>query len=211
MMIHIGQQPSLTEVLHAQYVQKINQSIEAYSVFLSLNLLKDAHQTLSNIFELQTLFQLLYGLPLGNHSLEELQNILRGIEKEAGIPTFESAVRPAYEGMMKRLDEPSFKLMDIPENQLNAFAVRYLQMIELPPDRLPYLLADMHAQRLFEHECENETIEMLVHNQHLTDKATAYAGPLSYMLRDKVSGFISPPSQDMKKLLEAFRGIIKKP
>lgn len=60
------------------------------------NLLKDANQTFSNTYELQTLYLLLYKVPPGNHSLAELLSVLREIEKSIGLLAFESTERLAY-------------------------------------------------------------------------------------------------------------------
>jgi len=210
MMIHIGEPAELSEILHAQYVQKFNASVRAYSVFLELGLLKDAHQALSTCYELQTLFELRYAQSLDARPTEDLLRVLREIENEAGIAAFESAVRPAYEGMTAHLAAPRTKLADIPADQLPNFASKWLDALDLPPDRLPFLLASMEAFRLFEQECENENIELVEELSHLFDSRTAYTRPLAYMLRNKINGLCSPPSKSVQQLLTSFRHLIKK-
>lgn len=210
MMIHIGEPTEPSETLHPQYVQKFNASVNAYSTFLEQGLLKDAHQALSTCYELQTLFELRYTQLLDAQPAEELLRVLREIENKAGIAPFESAVRPAYEGMTARLTAPRTKLTDIPADQLRSYASTFLEAFDLPPDRLPFLLASMEAFRLFEHECENEDIELVEESGHMLDSRTAYVRPLSYALRNKRTGLCTAPSGSVQQLLTSFKHLVKK-
>lgn len=210
MMIHFDEPVALTAVLHTQYNRKYNASGEAHSLFQGLGLFKEAHQALSTAYELQTLFQLRYTSQLSPQPADELLQALRTLEKENGFPAFESAVRPAHEGMSGQLVRPPSKLTDIPEGQIQVVAKKYLELVDLPADRLPFLVADIQAFQLFAQECENEEVEMLADNDHLRDSRTAYAQPVSYRLRHKVTDFQTPLSNDVPQLLSAFKHLVKK-
>jgi hypothetical protein len=85
-----------------------------------------------------------------------------------------------------------------------------LELVDLPADRLPFLVADIQAFQLFAQECENKEVEMLADNDHLRDSRTAYAQPVSYRLRHKVTDFQTPLSNDVPQLLSAFKHLVKK-
>lgn len=208
MMLHIGEPAELSSVLHAQYVQKFDAGVAAYNTYLKLHMLKDAHQMLSTCYELQMLFYLRYGQSLGGQPLEELLRVLRAIEQEAGLPAFESDTQAAYEGMNRRLAGPRLKLTDIPEGQIPDYASRYLELVGLPADRLPFLVAEIEAFQLFARECRDEALELVADGQHLQDNRTAYARPTSYVVRNKMTGRCSSPANDVRQLLadaEQFR------
>lgn len=211
MMVHFDEPVALTDVLHTQYKQKYNASGEAHSLFRSLGLFKEAHQALITAYELQTLFQLRYTSQLSPQPADELLQALSALEKENGITAFESAVRLAHEGMSSQLIRPPIKLIDIPEGQIQVVAEKYLELVDLPADRLAFLVADIQAFQLFARACENEEVEMIADDDHLRDSCTAYAQPVSYRLRHKVTGFQTPLSNDVHQLLAEFKYLIKKP
>lgn len=210
MMGHFDKPIVLTDVLHTQYNRKYNASGEAHSLFRSLGLFKEAHHALSTAYELQALFQLRYNNQLSPQPADELLQALRALEKENGFPSFESAVKPAHEGMSGLLVRPPIKLLDVPDGQIQAVAKRYLELVDLPPDRLPFLVADIQAFQLFARECENEEVEMIAEDGHLRNSRTAYAQPVAYRLHHKGTGFQTPLSDDVHQLLSAFEYLVKK-
>ena len=211
MMVHFDKPVELIPVLHTQYKQKYNASGEAHSLFRSLGLFKEAHHALSTAYELQTLFQLRYNSQLSPQPLAELLQALRVLEKENGFPAFESAVKPAHDGMSEAVDRPPIRLIDVPESQIQVVAKRYSELVDLPPDRLPFLVADIQAFQLFARECDNDEVEMIAEDDHLRDSRTAYAKPVSYRLRHKITGFQTPLSDNVHQLLSEFKIMIKKP
>ena len=90
MLLQLDTQPAHTPEKEQQYITNFNLAGEAYNLFDKLNLWKDAHQTLCNLSEIQTMFSLLYSQPLGKQTSAEVMQRIRQLESKLGLPAFES-------------------------------------------------------------------------------------------------------------------------
>lgn len=90
-----------------------------------------------------------------------------------------------------------------------AFARTLLSLYNLPEERLPNVVADVQSHAVFEAECKNDRIELLNNVRLKESPQTAYTEPASYVLRDKTTGFQTPPSTDVRLLLQQFQQLLK--
>ncbi|GAA5030846.1 hypothetical protein GCM10011506_21940 [Marivirga lumbricoides] len=210
MMLKIDQEYGEDQNHISQFLKNLNYSLIAYNLFLDLGLNKDAHQTLTNVYEIQMLCFLLYGKDIGPKKLHELESIIRDIEEKAGIPQFNSVVRPAYENLRRNLVQGNQPWTTIPEDEVEKYAWKILEAYELPENRLPNIIADIRNYQIFERECENKNIELLQDLRHLQSKSTTYAEPPKYILRSKLSNIETKPSRDIYHLLQQFSHLLKK-
>lgn len=210
MLLQLDAPPSLTPEKEQQYITNFNLAGEAYNLFDRLNLWKDAHQTLCNLAEIQTIFSLLYDQPLGKQTSAEVMQRIRQLESKLGLPAFESIIAAAHRQFIHTLNTPKPLWGSIEEaGTIEAFAHTILSLYKLPEERLPNLVADIESHAFFEAQCKNDRIQLLNNVSLKESPQTAYTEPTSYVLQDKISGIQTPPSTDVRLLLRHFSQLLK--
>ncbi|WP_223654487.1 DUF4365 domain-containing protein [Hymenobacter psoromatis] len=209
LLLTANEQLSLTPQERDTFSQVTSRCANAHGIFVKHQLPKAAHQALGLVYELDALCRAVYRQALLTQPPEELLEQLAQLEKQTGIAPFKPTVQQSYQQTKALLTKSEDDLAHQSDESLAEFAVRYLEVLGLPVDRLPNLLAEMQASRLFQQECENSLLELLSDQGHPAQNLSAYTQPTSYKIRNKVTGFTTPASSDVSKLLEQYRVMVK--
>lgn len=212
LMLTIDEPQELDADTTAQYEKHLGLAGEAYNNFVDLKMGQDAHRTVGIIYDLQFIYTARFDQPLGNKPITETKDLLRRIEQAHDIPPFESAVEQGYQGMMATLQQAQGRVWaDMSEEQVNAFAQMVMMTHDLPPERLPNVLADIQNHRLFEAACQDKAIVMLQNNDHLHNPGTAYAEVPNYILVNRITEVETSPFQDVREVLDQLTTTLKTP
>jgi hypothetical protein len=186
-----------------------NYSLIAYNEFIQLNLFHTAHEALSIAYEINLLCIHITGTRIGQKKPEELLNILREIEAAYELQPFESRLTKLLEKMKQR--SPMRKpLRDQTDEEIHILAKVMQKAHQLPDDRLPNIIQDMHMVRKFEQEVTNPNLMMRQDMAHAKEPATHYASLPEYAICHRTLDLETPPSSDINWLLTQFSTILKK-
>jgi hypothetical protein len=133
--------------------------------------------------------------------------IIRKLETDNEFRPFSSAA----EFMVKTLAENDGKkigLADLTDDAILTLAKDALAVYDLPQNRLPNIITELKAIRLFDSRCGNPQIELLTNNSHMADKGTKYAAPPSFVLSHKQLHYQTPPSNDIEQLLAQHKDML---
>lgn len=208
MLLSANQPRYSNETTKNLYSAHVRICYESIGLFFDLNMLHDAHQALTCAYDIQSLYETLYGEKLEDlKSLSDIESTIRKVEKETGISAFRSIVREAFLGMQTPSNE---KFSEMTPEKIDLFAEQLLRAYEIPAERKVNIVAEINGQAIFEKECENEDIELLLDLTHLQSKSTAYVSSPKFILRSKVTGIESKRSENIYEVLEQFSGLLKK-
>lgn len=198
MILQIEDNLPLTLQKEQQYISHMNLAGEAYNRFDELNLWKDAHQTLVNMAELQSIFLLRYGKSIGTKTHAEVLERIQQLGDKLGLSPFESVITATHQ-QIKSMLNPWQNIGKV--GSVEEYAHKILLLHNLPAERLPHIIADLQSQMIFEDKCNNPRIQLLNNISLRDNPETAYTQPVSYVLRDSVTGQFSEPSTDIHQLL----------
>lgn len=197
MILQVQENEPLTDQKEQQYITHLNLAGEAYNRFSELQLWKDGHQALATITELQSIFLLRYAKAIGTRTQAEILARMQELETKLGLPAFESVVTATHQRAKQLVDAPAAAAASTPEE----YAHKLLLLHGLPLERLPHVVADLQNQAAFKKACRNSRIQLLTNVSLRERPETAYTEPVSYILRDQLTGQESAPSTDMATLL----------
>lgn len=189
------------------YESNINWSISAYNKLIKLRRLRDALSALFTASELTKLFKYLYDYDLEVVEPQKLQKNINSLSNELDIDPYESIVDDAFQHISNFEDNWS----GIKDGDEVDFAKTFAEAVGLSKDRIPNIVSDIKAYKLFEAKCDNPNVELLQDLRHTQSPNTMYGNKPSYILVNKSMGFESSPSQDIEKLLAEYEHFLKKP
>lgn len=191
MMQRVEDQPNSQGETIIGFRRSYAYSIVAYNAFMKLHMQHNAHQAVSNAYELHYLCAGLYNVEIGTKTGAELLSIIRKLESENEFQPFESSA----EFILKTLADNAAKktgLGDLSDEAIQTLARDALRVYDLNLDRLPNVIAELNAIRMFDQQCKNPQVELLSSNNHLADKSVKYAQPPSFVLSHKQFKFQTP-------------------
>jgi hypothetical protein len=209
-LLTADEQLTLTPEARDNFARTTSRCVTSYTIFAKHHLHKAAHQALGLVYELDALCRAVYNQALLTQPPEELLVLLAQLEKQNGLAPFKPTVQRAYQEMQALLTKSDESLANCSDESLIAFAVRYLEVLGLPADRLPYLLAEMQASRLFQQKCENSLLELLSDQGNPAENPNAYSQPTSFKIRNKATNFTTSANTDVSYLLNQYSIMVKK-
>ena len=207
MMQRIEDPPGTQEEYIQGYRRSYAYSVIAYNHFMKLYMQQNAHEAVANAYELHYLCAQVHKVNIGTKNDAELMAIIRKLEADNEFQPFNSAA----EFIVKTLAEKSSKkigLGDLTDDAILTLAKDAIAVYDLPEDRLPNMITELEAIRLFDQRCKNPQIELLTNNNHMTDKATKYSLSPSFVLSHKQLHYQTPPSSDIEQLLEQHKDML---
>jgi hypothetical protein len=189
------------------YLANLRLCYEAVGLFLGLGAFQEAYNTLGFAYELETMYQVMYGTPVGDKSLDEIASLMKNIENDIGIGPYQPVVRPALDEKLRMVQVP---WADHSDEDLEDVARRVLDACDLPEDRLGNILLELDGHRIFERACNNDDIELLTGLGHTKSKETMFRDPPVFVLRSKVSGIESRKTTNIHEALDQFSTILRK-
>jgi hypothetical protein len=213
MLIRFFDEEHGDEALPTQdYIFHLQFAYGAVGLFVDLSILKEAHQALTCVYELQKMFELLYGESIGFKSLNEIEKDLERLENEAGITPFRSIVTEAYYDLERSTSRKGLLTMaeSIPDGAELEAAKAFAEAQNLPLECIPNIVEDMKVHKIFERECINKNIELLQWWPKGQSDTERYLHKPVYVLRSKFTGIESKKSSNIFELLDQFAGLIKR-
>lgn len=200
--------PQIDKEVDVLYGRYHNLSLIAYNQFLEMYMFENAHEALTNAYEVQRLCLNLTNSMIGTLRQDEILMIIREIEAANDLIPFQSQVDSLSKIHSKDRPEGKSALFGASENEIVELAKGVLKGYELPEDRLPNIIHDLKMYKAFEERCQNPNIEFLQHLGHTTAFKTHYASPPTYILRHKTLKIETKPSSDIDYLLNEFSTIL---
>ena len=151
--------PPDKEKLVEMYARYHNLSLIGYNIFLEMHMFKNAHEALSNAYDIQKLCLKLTDKLIGTLSPERLLQIIREIEAANDLQPFITAVDAlgALAGKGKKDDKT--RLIEADDDTLNYMAKGLLEAYGLPGERLPNIIHGLQMTKTFYERCKNPNIE----------------------------------------------------
>jgi|AntRauTorcE11897_2_1112592.scaffolds.fasta_scaffold05734_3 hypothetical protein len=184
----------------------IKRSILAFNKLIELRRLRDALSALFTASELTKLFKYLYEYDLEVIETNKLQKKINSLSRELDIDPYESIIDDAFHHISNFEDNWS----SIKDGDEINFAKIIVEATGLSKDRIPNIISDIKAYKLFEAKCNNPNLKLLQDLRHTRSTNTMYASKPYYILRDNSTGFESSPSQDIDELLAEYEHLLKK-
>ena len=185
--------------------QHIQQAQMGAQIFIDSNRFKEAYHSLCHAIEFIILAREYFGLEDQN-DLERLLGIQRQLEGELEFPQYESAIKKllANKRMQVELKDGERQYGDMSDAEIDYTAALVLQGMQLPKERLQYIVKEMKDYRLFYQRCKDPNLELLVYDPYRTQE-NRYAAPVRMVIRSRASGLQTQPSSDMEVLLSYWR------
>lgn len=184
--------------------QMAEMALEAYNCFVKLNLIKQAYYNLCVAIEILIEAELLFDSKVEKDKLY-LLSIKNEHEKNTDIKplNFEmkQLISKVKENGNKSEDENMSFTKDMTDDHLLFFANSALESYSLPSERLENILNELKAYRLFNQRCQDQNIIILQVKEFPNMRSDFYKHPIQFILKNKLTGIESPPSNNMDKLL----------
>jgi hypothetical protein len=187
---------------HDSIAHKVQLAEHGIQVFLNNSLFNNAYLLLLYLIDLIYVLRSRYGLA-EDYDLDALFKLREATEKE-----FEFDGELAIPALLKRKeDQKSEKgsnlsfLTGLNDSQLDTLAEVMVQSTKYPGARKEHIVGEMKSHQLFNARCTNPNISV---EQVLVSDAMAYAVPVSYILKNRLTNLISTPHSDMDKLLNSW-------
>ena len=185
-------------------------SVTAYNHFMKLHMQQSAHEAVANAYELQSLCLKLHSFQLGNKTGAELMSMIRSLENANSLTAFDSAADLITKVLEKRKSATATRFAAITDEEIRKLAMDALNLYNLSEDRLPNMITEIKAMRVFDAQCKNPDIDLLTNNMHLNTPESRYAMPPVFVLQDKQSKFQTPPDNEIDRLLRKFKHLLDK-
>ena len=189
------------------YESNINRSLLAYNKLIELRRLRDALSALFTASELIKLFKYVYNYDIEIIDKDLLNDKITALSTELDIQPHKSIIDDAFNHISNYTDSWS----NVEDGDEENFAKIFSEATGLNKDRIPNIVSDIKAYKLFEAKNKNPNIELLQDLRHTQSPLTMYANKPSYILVDKSTGLESSPSQDIQKLLNEYEHLLKSP
>ncbi len=178
---------------------RITVAQKAYNAFAELNLPNHEYDILCNLIDLIELadnYQIV--TPQDKISLYKTKEAMESRPEVISRPLiFPTLFARKKQNREKPPPYDKGLLKDMNDVQLETLARNTLQSMNLPEDRLPNILHEMKADRLFSQRCTNPNIDFVQEQNSFN----YYIKKVRFLLRNKESGIISAPNIDMDSLL----------
>jgi len=175
---------------------------------MKLHMQQSAHEAVTNAYELQSLCLKLNGFQLGKKNSGEFLDMIRGLENANSLAPFNSAADLITSVIINRKSGIPSKLAKITDPEIRQLALDALRLYNLPEERLPNMITEIKAMRLFDAQCKNPDLELLTNVMHMSNNESKYATPPIFVLQHKKSKFRTPPDTDINRLLDNFKHLL---
>ena len=182
---------------------RAGQALESYNLFVQLDLIKDAHTSLSLNIELLDAAKHLFDSNVDG-DLTTLTKTIATIEREMMLPpnfrVIQSTIEDKVEQKrLRKTQPPMASLKDQTDAQLDTFARIMMESYSLRDDTYMNVMNALKAYRLFYKRCHNPNIrpEESPHDQ-------TYEKPIVFNLKNTITKIVSLPSSDMGYLLTSW-------
>lgn len=209
LMQGIDDEPKKDESKITEYRKNFAFSATAYNQFRQLQMQQNAHEALTNAYELKMLCKGMHFEDIGTATAEELLAGISALEQENHLPNFQSSALLLLESIVNRKSSTPTSIPQLTDEAITQMAQQALYLYKLPQERLVNMIAELKAIQLFESTCKNINIQLLTNNAHMQSKNTQYAYPPSFVLSHKQLQYQTPPNNDIHKLLEEFKHLLK--
>jgi len=197
----ISQQAPLP-VPEEQHQQFFGYAMEAYQLFVEIAHLKDAHVCLCNTLEI--LYSATYYKITGvEENIKTLSVEKDHLEKHLMLEPYALQIPKLIENVEKSAaTDHGSNFAHLSDKQIEQLARALFVPFRLPEDRFIHLLNELRAVQLFQQRCKDPHVEFLCNAGRNAQEL--YYGPVSFMLRNKVTGIHSLPSTSMDALLTSW-------
>lgn len=209
LMQQIEENLSTKDEMILEYRRYYAFSVTAYNHFMKLHMQHNAHEAICNAYELQSLCLKLLEFQLGIKTGNELMVMIRKIEDANDFQPFNSAADCISEVLERQKSAAPTRIASIADDAIEQLAMDALKIMQLPKERLPNMITEIKAIRSFEQRCKNPDIELLTNNNHMASNETKYLWPPSFVLNQKTTGKQTPPDDNIDRLLENFKHLLK--
>ena len=193
-----------------EHVKKIfSYALNAYNLFVELNMLKDAHYSISNCLELLELARYFFDADVIADQ-QTLGSMKKQLERDLDIQPYDLVISAFLITLKNNTDTqrvagsdmPNFTKMD--DEQLQNLAGLVLSAKGLPKDRLINVFEEMKAYRLFQQRCHDKNIVVLQVTDVPRTPENTYARPIVFVLRSAVTGIETAKNINMDILLSSW-------
>lgn len=192
-----------TDGLEEKIRRRVAEAIESYNLFVGLQLNKDAHYSLHLLIELLDAAKALCHSPV-DEDLDTFTALTSKMEKELIFePIPRKIIEHLNETQQKKeegANQPGMaSLKGVSDSYLEHYTHILMESVPLPADRYTHVLDSLKAYRLFHDRCTNPDIipREAPHDQ-------SYRHPISFVLMNQKTGFISLESTNMDELLSSW-------
>ena len=187
------------------YQSNLKYSLEAYNLFLKVELFLNAYKALYNASELKKIFRVINKEELNIISDEDLESRIQAICRELNIVPFKSNVDALSSDLENMPDDWSL----VKDGEEHSFARFFADSCGLPEDRIENIVLNIKAAKIFEENCKNPNIKLLQDLSHIKSLETYYAESPIFILKNEKTGSFSSRSNDIYKLLKEFEELCR--
>jgi hypothetical protein len=187
---------------------RVQFAAEAFKLFGELNLYKEAYNSLCDLIEIVELQELAYNSKSSQKKVDLYSvksNMETHFELEARKIIFPDLIAQKLEESQRPKVNGMPILKDLTDNQLAFVAKSILNTLNLPEDRLKYILSELAAYRMFHQRCSDPNINILHEKNNDSLSNNMYSQPVRFVLESKLSGIRTSPSSNMNELLTAWK------
>jgi len=201
---------SLEPAVEAEFKGLLYRAVNATKTFETAGHAGEAYQALGVAYELTVLFEHIYGgsLPISSSSIK---TNISTFEREIGVQKkFQSITEKKIE-QIKQISEidSTQHIKKLNNDSIDELAENLLFSLNLPPDRLPNIIKNIHNQRDFSLANKNSNLILLEQKSHMESQETMFAKPIKYKLYDKKSGLTSIEYSDVSELILAYQYLLE--
>ena len=196
------------------FMQNLLFALHSYKLFQDLALYRDARLAIMCAYDLCRLARLYHKLDISAQGISEakMEEYLRASEAEMGIKTpYVSVVDKPFEMYLREQNEyiANEPFAGKTDGEIVNSAQIILDAYGIPPERLVNIVNEMKIYRYFSDFGDNENYVVLCDLTHYSSKATTFAAPVSFIIKNKKTGIESLPFFDIEKAALDF-GALKK-
>ncbi|HET6252995.1 MAG TPA: DUF4365 domain-containing protein [Puia sp.] len=182
---------------------RAGQALESFNLFAGLDLMKDAHFSLSLNVELLDAAKHLFHSNV-DKDIETLVKTMSGIEREYMLPRNSRVILSLIEDKaeQKKLEgtrPPLSSLKTYTDAQLQTFARVMMETHDMPEDVYNNVMNALRAYRLFYIRCSHPNIRP---NEKPHDQT--YRQPIVFYLKNTITDIVSLESSDIEYLLASW-------
>lgn len=174
----------------------------AFNIFLFNNLFHDAYSVLLFQIDLYYVGVNRYGIK-NEDLIDELIKIRAEMEREFeydGELSIPSLLKNKSEQKDKKPADMAF-LAGLNDSQLDTLAEIMLQSNKFPKAQKINIIGQMKSYQLFYERCKNDSIYV---EEALLPDHIAYADPVYFVLKNRITKMVSLPNNDMDSLLKSW-------
>jgi|GEM_PF-4389277 len=182
---------------------RAGQAFESFKLFAGLDLMKDAHYSLSLNVELLDAVKYLFQ-PDVDLDIDVLNKTMTRIEREYMLPPNSRVILSLITDKAEQKKQagsrpPLSSLKSYTDAQLQSFARIMMETHNMPEEVYNNVMQALKAYRLFYNRCSNPNIR-----PQETPHDQSYQQPIVFYLKNKVTGIVSLENSDMEYLLSSW-------